>query len=229
MSDSIRLTREQVRRVDALATERYHVSGLVLMENAGRNAAEIIRREFPACHEASICCGPGNNGGDGFVIARHLANAGWSARLLLFGEIERLTPDAGANFAICRAMGLPIEVGRDAAAGGRFLAGVSPRAVIVDALLGTGFSGSVRPPLAELIEGVNDAACAGVAAVDVPSGLDCDTGRPSNATVRAAITVTFVAEKVGFAEAPAREWLGRVIVADIGAPSALIQTVLEAP
>ena len=98
--------------------------------------------------------------------------------------------------------------------------------LVVDALLGTGFTGEVRAPLAELIERVNAAEKVAVHAIDVPSGLDCDTGVPSNATIVADVTITFVAEKVGFRREEASRYIGRVYVADIGAPSAIVQQVL---
>ena len=101
------LTRDQVRRIDQLATHRYGISGLVLMENAGCNAAEIITQRFGPTGSAWVCCGTGNNGGDGCVIARHLHNDGWDVRLVLVGDQARMTGDAAANFGIIEKMGLP--------------------------------------------------------------------------------------------------------------------------
>ena len=101
---SIVLTRQQIRSVDRLAIERYHIAGLVLMENAGRTAAAIIRDAYGETGETLICCGPGNNGGDGCVIARHLHNAGWSVRLLVTGDTSQMTPDMRAKLAIVEDM-----------------------------------------------------------------------------------------------------------------------------
>lgn len=220
------LTRKQVRRVDQLAVERYGIEGLVLMENAGRNAAAVIDEAYGRSGEALICCGPGNNGGDGCVIARHLHNRGWTVRLLLAGDPTRLTHDTAANYAIVEAMGLAPVVAGDLASQQKALETISADAVVVDSLLGTGFHGEVRSPTAELIHAVNDAVRRAVVAIDVPSGLDCDTGAATNATICADLTVTFVAKKTGFSCARAGAHLGRLVVVDIGAPRELIDLVL---
>jgi len=224
---AVLLTREQVRRVDAVAIHELGIPGVVLMENAGRNAAdriaEVVRRT--AADRVVIFCGTGNNGGDGFVIARHLRNRGFTVRVYLAGEAERLTPDAQVNHGILQAMGVTIHPAVDAGTVAMAIGELRGADVVVDALLGTGFQGDVREPLASLIEGINGTAKAAVVAVDVPSGLDCDTGRPCNATIRADLTVTFVADKVGFATETARQYTGEVVVADIGAPPDLADCV----
>jgi len=213
------LTRDQVRDVDRRASAEFGVPGVVLMENAGRGAAELLR-SLGVRGPIVICCGKGNNGGDGFVIARHLDNRGLPVRVLLFAKPEELTGDAAVNFAIVHKSGIPIDVrgGQpvDAEALRREL---SAAEWIVDALFGTGLTGAVRPPFDTVIAAIN-ASGAKVLAVDIPSGLDCDTGQPLGATVRAQHTVTFVAQKKGFAMPEAREWVGEVHVVDIGAPRA---------
>jgi NAD(P)H-hydrate epimerase len=213
------LSREQVRAVDRRALEEYGVSGVVLMENAGRSAAELLLR-LGARGPVTICAGKGNNGGDGFVIARHLDINHVPVRLLLFARPEELSGDAAINYRIIEKSGLPIAVfgpDVDEATVHRELAASE---WVVDALFGTGLTGPVRPPLDRVIAAINGCG-ARVLAVDIPSGLDCDTGRPLGATVRATHTVTFVAQKKGFAEPSAKEWLGEVHVAGIGAPRAL--------
>lgn len=220
----IRLTRNQVREVDRIAIERLGIPGIVLMENASRHAADAALsylrdhcgRVASECHVA-VCCGGGNNGGDGYAMARLLANAGCHVRIHAAKPIDELTGDAATNAAVCRNMDLPITDG---------FKDLDPVDLIVDALLGTGFHGEVRQPLDRAIRAIN-AARPPVLAVDVPSGLDCDTGEPARETVRAALTVTFVAEKVGFAVESAAAYLGRVIVADIGAPPGLISEVRQ--
>lgn len=214
------LTRAQVREVDRRAIEEFGIPGIVLMENAGRGAAEIIQTRIPAAGRAVIVCGRGNNGGDGFVIARQLTLSGVSAQIFLACDPGLMTGDAATNFAIAQRMGLAItRVDRpeDIATA---LAAMRSADVLVDALLGTGFVGDVRAPLDDLISAINTVGRR-VIAIDVPSGLDCDTGRPCNATVRAAETITFVARKVGFDIPSAADYTGEVHVVGIGAPYAL--------
>ncbi len=219
------LTREQVRRVDELAVRRYGIASLVLMENAGRNAAALIDQTYGPRGRTIIFCCPGNNGGDGCVIARHLHNAGWSVCVVLAGDPSRLTPDTATNSRIIEAMGLKPIVAEDSLALQAAAASIASEDVVVDALLGTGFSGEVRSPLAELIHAVNKAKKRAVVAVDLPSGLDCDRGAPCAATIRADLTVTFVARKRGFDSPHAAPFIGRVQVADIGAPRELIAEI----
>lgn len=222
------LTREQIRSVDRLAVDRYGIPGLILMENAGRGAARIILRTFGPTGSAVVLCGTGNNGGDGCVIARHLHNVGWSVRVVVVGGREKLSDDAGVNFRIVEAMEIPTSVTSDLRSIRETLDGLRGDDVLVDALLGTGFRGEVRSPAAEVIQGINTARKRAVVAVDVPSGLDCQTGGISNAAIRADLTITFVARKVGFDAEGASEFLGRIEITDIGAPRELIAEVAAA-
>ena len=238
---SVALTREQVRRIDQLAIERFGITVLVLMENAGRNAAGIVSDVYGPTGRVFICCGPGNNGGDGCVIARHLHNAGWTVRLMVAGERSRMTPDAQANYSIVEAMKLvarassPWPHRQDAGATAVpdweaqriIVESIRDDEIVVDALLGTGFRGEVRSPTAELIDAINKADLRSVVAIDVPSGLDCNTGVPSNATIRADLTITFVALRVGFSASTAAPYLGRIDVADIGAPRELLTQIVR--
>ena len=219
------LTRDQIRRVDQLAVERYSICGLVLMENAGRNAAEIIRNTYGQTGRVFICCGPGNNGGDGCVIARHLHNAGWSVRLMITGDASSMTHDTKANFTIVEAMDIECRVVPDQEAQQAAVESIRSDEVVIDAILGTGFRGNVRSPTDSLIDAVNAAPKRALVAIDVPSGLDCNTGVPSNATVCADLTVTFVAVKTGLVATQASPYVGRLEVADIGAPRELIEEI----
>ncbi len=223
------LTRAQVRLVDQLALAELGIPGIVLMENAARGATEVLLR-FAAqrgWNAAAILCGSGNNGGDAYAVARLLHNAGWRVELFAAADPARLQGDARINADICQRMGLPITLMLDeaqlAAAAQRW--GNCP--VLIDALLGTGFQGQVRPQLAAVIAQVNRARAAGafVLALDVPSGLDCDAGVPSNAAVEADCTVTFVAPKRGFTQHSAASCLGTVEVVGIGVPPSLIERV----
>ncbi len=222
---SITLTREQVRRVDDLAIHRYGIASLVLMENAGRNAAAIIDQAYGPNGRAIIFCGTGNNGGDGCVIARHLHITGWTVRVVLAGDVSRMTPDASANYRIIEAMRMAPLVAVDSTTQQTAALSITSEDIVIDALLGTGFSGGVRSPLAELILSINAANKRAVVAVDLPSGLDCDSGTPGRATIRADLTITFVARKRGFDSPEVVPYLGRIEVADIGAPRELIAEI----
>jgi NAD(P)H-hydrate epimerase len=170
-----------------------------------------------------ICCGPGNNGGDGFVIARHLDNAGVAVRVLLIARPEKLTGDAALNYRILVKGGVPPEVCDPDQFDEAKLRGELAKADwVVDALFGSGQRGPVRPPYDRVVEAIN-ASGARVLAVDIPTGLDADTGLPQGATVRAHDTATVIAPKQGFGRDSAREWLGRVHVIDIGIPRRLLE------
>jgi NAD(P)H-hydrate epimerase len=220
-------SREQSRRVDQLAQQEFGFSGLVLMENAGRGVADVLCR-LGIHGPVVICCGKGNNAGDGFVIARHLDLRGHKVHVLLWAEPDELTGDAAANYQILRKTDVPIEVfGRAAALDRERLRGLLAGAAwIVDGLLGTGARGEPRPPLDAVIDELNTAAAPKLA-VDLPSGLDCDTGQPSSHTVRAAETCTFVTAKTGFFAPAAAAYLGRLHVLDIGVPRKLMERVAE--
>jgi hydroxyethylthiazole kinase-like uncharacterized protein yjeF len=163
-----------------------------------------------------VICGSGNNGGDGFVAARHLFLRNVPVAVFLLGREEKLTPDAATNYTAARNCGVPVSVGDDIREAG--LDYISGRfALIVDALLGTGVKGEVRDPYASAIGAINETGVP-VVSVDVPSGLDCDTGRPLGVCVKAARTVTFILPKVGFSRTDGPKMCGEVTVADIGVP-----------
>src|SRR5438132_5391384 len=211
------LSRDEVRAVDRWAIEELGVPGVVLMENAGRGAAELLLA-LGIHGRVVICCGKGNNGGDGFVLARHLHIQSVPVQVLLFTRPEELTGDAAINYQIVTKSGLPTKTlagpDIDGTALRHELAGAE---WVVDALFGTGLSGPVRPPFDTVIAAIIDSG-ARVLAVDIPSGLDADTGLPLGPTVRAERTVMFVTEKKGFANPAAGAWLGQVHVVGIGAP-----------
>lgn len=217
------LSRAEVREVDRRAIEDFGVPGVVLMENAGAGAARLLE-SLGVTGPVAIACGKGNNGGDGFVIARHLECAGHTVKLILACRPEEIRGDAAVNLAIAQRSGLVIEclAASDQAAWERALAGAD---WIVDALLGTGASGAPTGPIATAIAAINAVRARGVArvlAVDLPSGLDCDTGAAAGACVRADATATFVARKRGFDAAGAAAFTGPVHVIGIGAPRAAL-------
>jgi NAD(P)H-hydrate epimerase len=216
------LSREQARLLDRRATEEFGVPSIVLMENAGRGMAELLLA-LGVQGPVVVCCGRGNNGGDGFVIARHLDNALARVRVLLFADPAGLAGDAAVNHGILVKGGVPVEVfAADPLDEDRLRSELAAADWVVDALFGSGLAGAVRPPFDRVIAVLN-AARARKLAVDLPRGRDADTGRPLGACVRADHTATVVAAKVGFAAPEAREYLGRVHVIDMGAPRRLVQ------
>jgi NAD(P)H-hydrate epimerase len=194
------------------------------MENAGRGCADLLCR-LGIHGKVVICCGRGNNAGDGFVIARHLELRGKEVRILLWDDPAKLRGDAAANYEILVRGGVSMRVFSSEYEPGALAEELTNVDWIVDALLGTGAEGAPRPPLDGVIDFVN--LCdARKFAVDVPSGLDCDSGSAAPTTFRADHTATFVAPKIGFLVSTARAYLGLVHVLDIGAPRQLIEAAL---
>lgn len=218
------LTCQQIRELDVLAIEHVGIPGLVLMENAGRAAAEFIYGTLvnPPAERVLILCGPGNNGGDGFVIARHLYNAEVPVQVVLAAPPEKSSGDAGVNLRILERMRLAFTRAFEPAGLEAARQAASQAHVIVDALLGTGSTGAPRGAMAGLIEASNAAPQARRIAIDIPSGLDADRGEVREPCFRADATVTMVAPKVGFQTPVGRRFVGRVVVVDIGLPYDLV-------
>ena len=218
------LTRDEVRKIDRRAIEELGLPGIVLMENAGRGAAELLI-ELGIDGPVIVTAGKGNNGGDGFVIARHLEIHGFEVRVLLFADPLELAGDALTNYRVLNAAGTQIRNSAGADPSGWKVV-LRTGSWIVDALLGTGTRGSVREPFGTVIEQIN-ASGVRVLAVDLPSGLDCDTGQPLGPCVRAAHTATFVAPKRGFDAPGAAAFTGQVHVIDIGVPRCLLEAFVS--
>lgn len=214
------LTREQTRDLERHAIQGLGIPASVLMENAGRGAAYVLLG-LGIHGPVAICCGKGNNGGDGLVLARHLANAEVAATVHLFANPGDLSEEAARQYRILQGAGLPAHVWDLIALDESDLAKTLGRAEwVVDGLFGTGLTGPVRPPFDRIITTIN-ASPAAVFALDIPSGLDADTGEPQGATIRARATATFLAPKAGFANPVARHFAGRVQVVDIGVPNTM--------
>ena len=214
------MTRAAAREIDRRAASDFSISTLILMENAGRGCVETMLR-LGVAGPVAICCYKGNNGGDGLVIARHLDGLGILARVILFCLPEDFTGDAAANWQIVARSKLPVDiVAGSADEVTRRLPGLLSGADwIVDALLGTGARGDPQPLLAAAIEVINRASARRLA-VDLPSGLDCDTGTPGRPTIRADHTCTFVAPKIGMLAASTEEYVGQLHILPIGLPRA---------
>jgi hydroxyethylthiazole kinase-like uncharacterized protein yjeF len=232
MSELI-LTRSESRMVDAVATDTYGIPGMVLMENAGRGVVDLLLQADTSLVEEAggpvvLVCGKGNNAGDGFVMARHLQIRGAKPRVLLLAGPDGLTGDARRNYEILTHTGteiIDLSVRDDLANALARHAGDA--AWLVDAMLGTGAEGKPREPFATAIAWMNGRPCRRLA-VDVPSGLDCDTGAVAEPTLRADITCTFVALKPGFQVATAQPLLGQLHVVSIGIPPGVVEEVLRA-
>ena len=207
----------EMRALDGSAIDGLGIPGAVLMERAGLAAAHEVLQRHPAARRATIVCGAGNNGGDGFVVARHLRSAGMEVRTVLVGPLSRLSADARTNHDVCKRMGIPVIRTTDRAAVRRLLRTAD---VAVDALLGTGATGAPRGAIGAAVSALNAASCP-VVALDVPSGVDASDGTVAGEAVRAECTVAFHAPKVGLVVAPGRDHAGAVVVADIGIPSGL--------
>jgi NAD(P)H-hydrate epimerase len=211
------LSRDEARALDRRAIDVVGVPGVVLMENAGRGMADLLRA-LGVSGPVVVCCGGGNNGGDGFVIARHLDNADVPVRVHLFADPESLKGDAAVNYRILLGTGAVVTVHGGEQVPPTLSAELAKADWIVDALVGSGQRGPLRPPLDGVALAIN-ASGVRVLAVDIPSGLDCDTGQPLGpATVRAHHTATVAAMKKGFAEPAATAWIGCVHIIDMGLP-----------
>ena len=213
-------TVRQVQALDRRAIERYGVPSLALMENAGRAvAAEALRLlKSVSSPRVAVVCGLGNNGGDGFVAARHLSNAGVEVSLFVVGEVGRLKNDAAVYYRVLKNCGYGGKEIRGVTAG--FRRNIQSADLIVDAIFGVGLNRTVGGGYAQVIAALNEARPR-VLAVDIPSGLDGTTGAVYGACVRAWETVTFCVLKKAFLNKATAPWTGRVIVADIGIPRKL--------
>ncbi len=214
----------EMRQIDNFAQERFGVPELVLMENAGRAVSDVMTRMLGSVEHKTICvlAGGGNNGGDAFCAARHLANHGADVKIFFTGDEKKLTKSAAANHDICVRMGLPIQKlvsERDFEKLPIFL---NLSDGVIDGLLGTGFNGALREPVAKIIKIVNESRRP-VIAIDVPSGINADTGAVTDDAVRAVSTVTFGLPKAGLFFCPAAAYAGELIVDTIGLPYALLR------
>jgi len=212
------VTTEQMRSLDRAAIEDYGIPGVVLMENAGRAVAEAAAQMLDDSGRVVVVCGRGNNGGDGFVAARHLSNQSVAVEIYLLAAIDDLEGDAATNCHIAQQMSLPIFENPDQAT---LEAAVNSADLVIDAILGTGISGEVRGAAREAIEAINQST-APVVAVDIPSGISGDTGQVMGVAVRADCTLTFGLPKVGHYCYPGRDHCGEIELVDISLPAALV-------
>jgi hydroxyethylthiazole kinase-like uncharacterized protein yjeF len=204
-------TREIVREIDRKTIEELGVPSLVLMENAGRASADVLIDEFPFAEKVAVFAGGGNNGGDGFVVARHLMCQGIDVTTYLLSGQKKYSGDALTNLKALKGIGGEIvELGGS-------LRKYKQADVIVDALFGTGLDREVKGFYAKVIDYINtqDAPCL---AIDLPSGIDANKGFPLGRAVKAEVTVTFALPKIGISIYPGLDYAGKIYVADITTP-----------
>ncbi len=213
-------TSAQMRKFDRRAVEEFGIPSLTLMENAGRRVAETAASEFGPLtgKRVTILAGRGNNGGDGFVVARYLKDSGAKIRVFLLAAKDDVKGDARVNLD---KLDLPVEANP---AMNEIRAALVDSDLVIDAILGTGIRDDVRGLAADVIEAMNNSVCK-VLAVDLPSGLDTDNGRICGVCVRADCTVTFALPKIGLYTYPGASCVGKMIVGDIGIPPALYEEV----
>lgn len=216
-------TAQQMQALDRKTIGEIGIPGIVLMENAGRGAATTFVSFFSEVQRKKtvIVCGRGNNGGDGFVVARYLRNWNLSVKVLLLCHPEALQGDARTNYEIFFRMGGEILACPDQEAFEKSKSILWEADLLVDAIFGTGLHAEVSGFYRELIDQLNGLGKP-VMAIDIPSGLDANTGRPLGAAVRASLTVTFGLPKVGHLIPPGPEYTGKLRVIDIGIPPFIV-------
>lgn len=202
----------QAQAFDKYAQTELGIPSIVLMENAGRGVAEEVKElGTKELGTVAVVCGTGNNGGDGLVAARHLVNAGVRTKVFVIGSKTKLKNDPKTNLNILLKMGQRVKWARSV----KDLNGIKKSALIIDALFGIGLNSPVKGIYLDVISFLNRSGIP-ILSVDVPSGLDADSGKVLGAAVRAKVTVSFVAPKRGFLMAEGPAHCGKIMVRDIG-------------
>lgn len=215
------VTAEQMKNIDRRATERFGVPSIVLMENAATAVVDAIFEHDAGAERVALFCGTGQNGGDGFAVARHLENRGVVPIIFVVGERARCSGDAATNLAICERLALPMYDVRDAESLEDALVHAGDADVVVDAIFGTGLNRAPEGVYAETIRSINELSLP-IVAVDLPSGMNASSPDPFDPCIRANVTVTFAVPKICHVFDPAATDCGEVIVADITIPSAAV-------
>ena len=218
------VTSREMKEIDRRTIEEFGIPLLILLENAGRGAAEtVLGMLLDKDNKKVVCvCGRGNNGGDGFVCVRHLINAGVDAEVFLIGEPSMLKGEAKINFDILRKMEAKIKVLKTDKDFELFEEKLKDAQLIVDAIFGIGLSGEIKEPYGIAIKLMNRSKKP-ILAIDVPSGLDADTGSMLGICVKAEKTVTFGLPKTGFIKNDGPSSVGELIIADISIPKQLLK------
>jgi hydroxyethylthiazole kinase-like uncharacterized protein yjeF len=220
------VTAAEMQEMDRLAIESHGIPGLALMESAGKGAAHVLLAQFADRLKAGvgIICGKGNNGGDGFVMARYLADQRIRVTVYLLAKTSAVKGDAAVNLKRLAPLSIPVIEIPDENEFSKNISGLSQHGLLVDAILGTGLSANVKGFYKTVIDTINQSPTP-VFAVDIPSGLNSDTGQPCGTCIRAQATATFALPKIGHFSYPGAEYTGRLEIIDIGIPDAVVQTV----
>lgn len=218
------VTCDQMRRLDMAASRDYAIPSLRLMENAGRGVSQIIFREFQPCR-VLVFVGKGNNGGDGLVVARHLSYQGYQVRILLLENPAQLKSDPLVNFNIAARMKIPIICFEEGTAERELAEHCRDADLVVDAIFGIGIHKPVEGVFEHAIRGIQKKHCP-ILSIDIPSGLDADTGKVWGAAVKATRTAALGLPKKGFYENEGPAYSGEIEIVDIGLPRELLQPFL---
>lgn len=222
------ITCGQMRAIDKAAIEEYGIPGVVLMENAAISVFEICKGlEAYKQKNVLIFCGTGNNGGDGFAIARHMHNDGVRVMIVITGDPEKIKGDAKINHSICVNMSIDMRIWNEDNLPD-IMSGLASCSLILDAMLGTGSSGQLKWPVKEAVSAIN-ASGKFVVAVDSPTGGDPDSGAIADECVKAELTVTLALLKPGLLKEPLAGHAGKIEIGSIGAPKALLDIAETAP
>ncbi len=220
------LTAAEMREMDRQTIEAFGLPGRILMENAGRGALQVLMESFPDIgnQNVAVIAGRGNNGGDGFVIARYLAQQNIPVTVYLLSETRQLQGDALSNFNLLGPLNIPIRQCPDIKSFNRCKKEIAHHHILVDAILGTGLNSEVKGYFKTVIDFINSLN-KNVLAVDIPSGLHTDTGQPCGTCVRATVTATFAYPKIGHVVLPGETYCGALYVVDIGIPVHIARSV----
>jgi NAD(P)H-hydrate epimerase len=215
---------EEMKKIDKITIEQYGIPGIVLMENAGLGVVDEIIQDFDRTSKVTIVCGRGNNGGDGFVIARHLFNKGYDIKIFVAGGSENISGDALINYKIIKNLNIDVEeIVKDEEIS-KLKESISHSSVVVDALFGTGLNSDVHGRAEKIINIINDYSKY-VIAVDIPSGVNGNNGQICNVAVKADKTISFGFPKLGNVVFPGAEYNGKLVLKDIGIPNKVIESI----
>ena len=217
------VTAAEMQAMDQTTIESFGLPGRVLMENAGRGAVRFLARQIPDVHRkrVAVVAGRGNNGGDGFVMARYLAQAGTDVTVYLLAVQNRVQGDAAANLKLLRPLNIPVVELPDGEAFEKHRPALRHHDLWIDAILGTGLKSDVKGYFKTVIDFINHRSLSRkqpIFSVDIPSGLDSDTGQPHGTCIRALATATFAYPKIGHQTYPGLTYTGNLDVVDIGIP-----------